>query len=72
MSKLTALDKVRALKRQAKALAAMIDFGPDWEMAVNRASGEAECIICGLKFREHPYDTEMAAVITCDGKLWHL
>jgi len=59
-------------KRQAKALAAMIDFGPDAESKVERSSGDVICDVCKLPYRDHPYDEEYSAVITCEGKLYHL
>lgn len=59
-------------KKQAKALAAMIDFGPNAEATVVRASGACVCEVCGLPYRDHPHDEEISAVVGCDGRLLHL
>jgi hypothetical protein len=44
-----AFELKRRFKLQAKALAKLIDFGPEPEGLVNRASGNAVCEICGLE-----------------------
>lgn len=65
------IEKVRRLKKQAIWLAKMIDFGPEPESRVERASGNAVCDNCGLTYFDHPYDKELKAAVTCDGRLWH-
>jgi hypothetical protein len=67
-----AFELKRRFKLQAKALAKLIDFGPEPEGLVNRASGNAVCEICGLEYYDHPHDDELSAVVTCDGRLLHL
>ena len=59
-------------KRQAKALAKMIDFGPNPEQLVKRASGDVICSVCMLPLRDHPHDEELAAAVSCEGDLFHL
>ena len=66
-----AQEKVRRLKRQAKWLASMIEFY-DEQRKIERASGRAVCPICGLEYYDHPELPQVAAVVTCEGKLFHL
>jgi hypothetical protein len=61
-------EKMRRFRRQAKNMAAMIDW--PFEDAMERASGLCLCELCGLEYFDHP--EENGLVLTCDGRLWKL
>lgn len=68
INNMTDLDQIRAFKRMARNMAAMIDWPHEDKM--ERASGQCVCEKCGLDYYDHP--EENGLVLTCDGRLWKL
>ena len=44
----------------------------DTETDFYRASGSCLCELCGIEYRKHPYDEELAVNRLCNGELVHL
>lgn len=44
----------------------------DTETDFYRASGSCLCELCGLEYRKHPLDEELAVNRLCNGELVHL
>lgn len=44
----------------------------DTETDFYRASGSCLCELCGLEYRKHPYDEELAVNRLCNGEFVHL
>lgn len=65
---MTDRDRMRAFKRMARNMAAMIDWPSDEKMI--RVAGNAVCDKCGLCYSDHP--EENGLTLACDGRLLKL
>ena len=63
------IEKWRRFRKMAQNMSYLITMSPYDNP--NRASGQAECELCGLEYYDHP-EVKYTVVRTCDGRLWKL